>query len=182
VLAGNHDDPDSLRERFGPAGEPGEPLRYAAPCGDLRLVVCCTRIPGSDAGELGADGLAWLESQLAAEPGAATVVAMHHPPVQIGLPVLDAIGLPEAEREALADLLARSSQVRRVVAGHVHRAAFAMLGGCPVVTCPSTHIHPRLEIGAEELNMVPEPPAFAVHAVVDGDLVSHIQPIFDSAG
>ena len=161
VIPGNHDDPDMMHALFG---------RPEAPdVGGLRLVACDTTQRGRDDGRL---DLAWLAARLA-ESDAPTIVAMHHPPVPIGLPALDRIGLPEADRSGLADLLAGSPHVRRVIAGHVHRAAFGVLGGCGVVTCPSTHWQAKLEIGADEFTMADEPPAFAVHTAS----VSHIQPI-----
>jgi 3',5'-cyclic-AMP phosphodiesterase len=161
TLAGNHDDGETLRAHLGGTA--------TADVGGLRLIACDTTKPGRDDGSL---DLAWLAARLA-ESDAPTIVAMHHPPVTIGIPALDRIGLPEADRAALADLLDRSPHVCRVIAGHVHRTVFAVLGGCGVVACPSTHRQARLEFGAEDLVMVDEPPAFAVHTAS----VSHIQPI-----
>jgi Icc protein len=161
VLPGNHDDGDAMRAHLGGT----ETVEVAG----LRLIACDTTQPGRDDGRL---DVAWLAARLA-ESDAPTIVAMHHPPVAIGIPALDRIGLPEADCAALADLLARSAHVRRVIAGHVHRTAFAVLGGCGVVTCPSTNRQARLELGAEEFNFVDEPPAFAVHTAS----VAHIQPI-----
>jgi hypothetical protein len=51
-----------------------------------------------------------------------------------------------------------------------------------VFTCPSSHLAAELEIGVggspADLELVPEPPAFAVHAMLgNGELVSHVQPI-----
>lgn len=183
VLAGNHDDRDALREYFalsdGSTGAAGEPFRYVAELGGLRLVVCDTTIPGLEEGQLDAERRHWLAIQLAADTATPTVVALHHPPVLTALPSFDQIGIPEADRIALGDLLATNPQVLRVVAGHVHRAFFATLAGCGVVVCPSTHLQARLEIGVadEEIDLVREPPAFAVHATVEGGLVSHIQPV-----
>jgi 3',5'-cyclic-AMP phosphodiesterase len=174
LLAGNHDDRDALREHFGRDGGPSELLQYTARCGDLRIVACDTTLPGRDDGDLRLD---WLEERLVAEPFVPTVVAMHHVPLAIGLPVLDEIGLPGEQVRALADLLARSPQVRRVVAGHVHRTVAGSLGGCAVLACTSTNLQARLEIGTPELTWAAEPPAFALHALLDGELVSHVQPI-----
>ena len=155
VLPGNHDD--------------GIEAGYVVQVGELRLVACDSTIPGRDEGEL---DLAWLEAALDDSP---TIVAMHHPPILTGIGGLDEIGL--TNRDALAGLLQRSPQVRRVIAGHVHRGAFGVVGGCGVVACPSTNLQAKLEIGAEGFTIVREPPAFAVHALVDGELVSHLQPI-----
>ena len=161
AIPGNHDDLDALRAHLGGAATAG--------VGDLRLIACDTTQPGRDDGRLDVE---WLAARLA-ESDAPTIVAMHHPPIPIGIPALDRIGLPEADREALAGLLARAPHVCRVVAGHVHRTVFGVLGGCGVVACPSTHRQARLELGAEEFSMVDEPPAFAVHTAS----VAHIQPI-----
>ena len=54
-----------------------------------------------------------------------------------------------ADRDALGDLLARSPQVKRVVAGHVHRAIATTLGGCGVVTCASTNIQAALDFATD---------------------------------
>jgi 3',5'-cyclic AMP phosphodiesterase CpdA len=174
VLPGNHDDRDALREWFGLDGGAGERVQYTARCGALRIVACDTSVPGRDDGELDVE---WLAAQVAAEPDAPTIVAMHHLPLPIGLPVLDEIGLPAERVRALGDLLARSPQVRRVVTGHVHRTVAGSLGGCAVLACTSTNLQARLEIGAPDLTWAPEPPAFALHALLDGELVSHVQPV-----
>jgi 3',5'-cyclic AMP phosphodiesterase CpdA len=155
VLPGNHDE--------------GVEAGYAVQVGELRLVACDTTIPGRDEGEV---DLAWLEATLDDTP---TIVAMHHPPILTGIPPLDAIGL--TNRAELGRLLERSPQVRRVIAGHVHRGAFGLSGRRGVVACPSTNLQAKLEFGAEDFTIVREPPAFAVHALVDGELVSHLQPI-----
>jgi 3',5'-cyclic-AMP phosphodiesterase len=74
-------------------------------------------------------------------------------------------------------LLRRSPQVRRVVAGHVHRTSLATLGGCPVATCTSTNLQATLELGATTMEVTDEPPSILVHALVDGELVTHVQPV-----
>lgn len=180
VVAGNHDDRDALRELFvpdGSAGGAGEPFRYSARVDGVRLVACDTTRRGFDDGELSAEHRFWLEQQLVMDPATPTILALHHPPIEIGIRPLDELGLPEPARIALGDILALHPQVRRVVAGHVHRGAFGVLGGCGVMTCPSTYLQAPLEIPGGELRLVPEPPAFAVHAALGDDVVSHLQPI-----
>jgi len=159
LIAGNHD-------RFA------ERTEYAVRCGDLRLVACDTSVHGRDDGRLDVDRLG---ARLEENPQAPTIVAMHHPPVPIGIPWLDVIGLQD--RAALAELLARSPQVRAVVAGHVHRAAFGRLAGVPVLTCASTNLQATLDFGAHSMAVTHEPPSFLVHALVDGELMTHLQPV-----
>jgi len=168
VLAGNHDDHEALSEAFG------TPARYTVAVEDLTLVACHTPLPGRLEGRL---DLEWLEAELEAARGGPVVIAMHHPPLLTGIPVLDDIGLALEERAGLGALLTRFPNVRRVVAGHVHRTAFAVLGGCGVVTAPSTNLQARLEIGGRAFDFVPEPPGFLLHVELGGELVSHLQAL-----
>jgi 3',5'-cyclic AMP phosphodiesterase CpdA len=177
VLPGNHDDRDALHRHFGVPGAGGEPVQYAVDLGPLRLVVLDSTIPGEDGGELDDERLAWLEETLAAAPDAPTVVAMHHPPFVIGIAPWDAIALRPAAREKLRDVLSRHEQVERVLVGHVHRAIWTELGGRAVMSVPSTYIQGLLDFSATELALSDDPPGFAVHTLVDGKLVSHVQPV-----
>jgi Icc protein len=177
VLPGNHDDRDALRRHFGVPGAGGEPVQYAVELGPMRLVVLDTTVPGQDGGRLDDGRLNWLDAELEAAPGVPTVVAMHHPPFAIGIPAWDAIGLPPADRQRLGEILGRHPHVQRVVAGHVHRAIAAELAGRPVLSVPSTYVQGLLDFGATELELSDDPPGFGVHALVDGKLVSHVQPV-----
>jgi Icc protein len=181
VLPGNHDDREALRAWFTEdtlAGASRDPFHYAVSCGALRLVVCDTTIPGRDDGRLDAGALAWLERELAGQPGdVPTIVAMHHPPLLTGIPAMDAVGLPAPDRDALGAVLARFGCVRRVVGGHVHRASYGMLGAVPVFACPSTHLQVRWD-GGSGIALEPAPPAFALHVVVaGGEMATLVQPV-----
>jgi 3',5'-cyclic AMP phosphodiesterase CpdA len=177
VLPGNHDDRDTLRRHFGLPGAIGTPVQYAVDLGPLRLVVLDSTRPGEDRGELDRQRLAWLDDELAAAPDRITLVAMHHPPLSTGIEAWDEIGLPVADRGALSEVLERHPQVRRLVAGHVHCTIAAELAGRAALAIPSTYVQARLNFGSGEIELVAEPPGFAVHALLDGELASHVQPV-----
>jgi 3',5'-cyclic AMP phosphodiesterase CpdA len=173
VLPGNHDDRAALRACFGP-GAGAEPYRWAARCGGLRV----STVPGAPNGAFDAEACAWLEETLAADPTTPTIVALHHPPVRIGIAELDDIRVPPADAAALGVVLARFPQVRRVVCGHVHRGAVGALGGLPVFTCPSVYLQARLDLAGGEIDLIPGAPAIGVHVLLgDGEVVSHVQPV-----
>jgi Icc protein len=177
VLPGNHDDRAAVRRHFGVPGADGEPVQYAADLGPLRLVVIDTTVPGEDAGALDGERLSWLEAELAAAPEAPTVLAMHHPPLVTGIPPLDAIGLPAEDRQALELVVGRHPQVRRIVAGHMHRPIASELAGRAVLAVPSTYMQARLDLLTNELQTVPDPAGFALHVLRDGELTSHVQTV-----
>jgi 3',5'-cyclic AMP phosphodiesterase CpdA len=178
VLPGNHDDRDTLRRHFDLPGATGTPVQYAVDLGPLRLAVLDSQRPGEDRGELDSDRLSWLDAELAEEPDRVTVVALHHPPLATGVALWDEMGLPAADRRALGDVLKRHPQVRRVIAGHAHRTVTAELAGRAVLAVPSTYAQSRLNFNAEEIEVsAAEPAGFAVHALLDGELASHVQPV-----
>jgi Icc protein len=177
VLPGNHDDRGALRRHFGLPGADAEPVCYSVDLGPLRLVVVDSTLPGEDAGALDDERVAWLEGVLAASPEQPTLIAMHHPPLVTGVPAWDEIGLADASRLLLGEVVEGHRQVRRIVAGHVHRMIAGELAGRSVLTVPSTYVQGRLDFGSRELQLADEPAGFAVHVVLDGEVTSHIQPV-----
>ena len=177
VLVGNHDDRAAVRRQFDLPGAGDDPVFYAADLGPIRLIVLDSKVPDRDGGQLDSEQLGWLESELAAQPDAPTVIALHHPPFQTGLPAFDAIGLSRSATAAFAGVVSHHPHVRRIVAGHVHRAITGQVGGHPALTAPSTCAQAVLDLSTEELVMSAQPIGFAVHALIDGELVSHFHAL-----
>jgi Icc protein len=177
VLPGNHDDRATLRRHFALPGADAEPVCYAVDLGPARLVILDSTIPGEDPGVLDGGQLAWLDDALAGSPEQPTLIAMHHPPLLTGVPAWDAIGLADTSRQLLGEVVKRHRQVRRIVAGHVHRTIAGELAGRSVLTVPSTYVQGELDFHSRGLELAAEPAGFAVHAVLDDEVVSHLQPV-----
>ena len=182
VLPGNRDDRDALRRHFGAPGEPGTPVQYAVDLGPLRLLILDSTRPGSDSGQLDADRLGWLESALAEDTRTPTLLAMHHPPFLTGAPAADRIGLSEADRGALADVVRAHGNVSTILAGHYHRTIAGRLGDCGVLAAPSTYAGFALEFDEDRLRSIATPPGYVVHVLGDGELVSHVEAISITPG
>lgn len=175
VLPGNHDSRENLRAAFADHGYlgRGEFLHHAAELGPLTLIALDTQVPGEDGGTLCAERLAWLERELERSRGRPTLVAMHHPPVPIGVDWLDRSNCANAE--GLAGVVSRHPQVERILSGHVHRAAQIRFAGTVVATAPSTAYQVALELGHDgEPHLIHEPPAFLLHRWHDGALTTHV--------
>ena len=185
VLPGNHDDRDQIRKAFAdhdylPAEGPS--LHYAVDLGPVRLIALDTLVPGRVGGRLSGDGIAWLEAELAAASGRPTLIAMHHPPVPIGIPFMDRIGLEEPE--AFARLVEANPAVERILCGHAHRPVQVRLGATIVNVCPSTAHQFALALAPDDAEAwVPaEPPAIQLHLwSPDTGVVTHTVPIVDGA-
>lgn len=132
-LPGNHEDRSALNSILDTP-----PLQY---CGSRdfpgwRIVLLDSHVPGDDAGRLEDGELERLDRTLAAAAGRHALVCLHHQPVPIGSPWLDAAGLRNAE--ALHAVLGRHGNVRGVLWGHVHQAFDGYHRGIRMMSTPST--------------------------------------------
>ncbi len=177
LAAGNHDDRDNLRAAFpehGYLAADDEFLHYVIEDWPLRIIVLDTLIPGEVGGRLCARRLDWLAARLAEAPARPTLIALHHPPFRTGVPVMDALGLEDAE--AFAEVIAPHANVLRVVAGHLHRAINGTVAGRPVSTAPATAHQLGLTFEARDRPMITaEPPAAHLHLWLgeEGGLITH---------
>jgi hypothetical protein len=46
-----------------------------------------------------------------------------------------------------------------------------------VVTCTSTNIQAKLDLASPGIHLTREPPSLLLHALVAGELVTHLQPV-----
>lgn len=135
-MTGNHDERTLLAAGLPlPEGAQDGFVQYSVEIPGAVLLCLDTLVPGSVAGEMCAARLDWLETQLQARPDTPAYVFMHHPPVALGLPMLDGIRLRNGAE--LLDLLAQFPMVRHIFAGHVHRPCIATASGIPVATMRS---------------------------------------------
>jgi 3',5'-cyclic-AMP phosphodiesterase len=184
VIPGNHDDPEAFREAFWDHDYlPGNgPMHYVADQGEVRIVALDVTVPGLHHGLIDEAAALWLDETLAAAPERPTVIMMHQPPFEAGVPFLDLYSCREGAR--LAEVVARHRQVERIVCGHVHRFMMLRFGGTVLCTAPSTTtaIALRLKPDAKPASHI-EPPAFLLHHWrPDTGLVTHFMPVGDFPG
>jgi len=110
-------------------------------CGARRLgawyvILLDSHVPGQDDGFLVPSELERLERELVAAGDAHVLVCVHHQPVPVGSPWLDAYGLANA-REFLSRIEAHGN-VRAVLFGHVHQDSDQLHHGIRMMSTPST--------------------------------------------
>lgn len=178
LMAGNHDDCGALLGVFaGTAHLAGTDVtRYAVETPQVTLVVLDSLVPGSAGGRLGADQLSWLDEVLGRRPGVPAVVAVHHPPVALGMPFLDAIGL--ADGDALAAVVRAHPNVVRVLSGHVHRPVTTAFAGTVLTTASSTFRQTALVTGSDRPpGYDTGPTSFLLHLLTGASCVTHLVPL-----
>jgi 3',5'-cyclic AMP phosphodiesterase CpdA len=176
-VMGNHDDRAGFRGRLfdDTATAPMIPVDRVDELDGLRLVTLDSTVPGLHHGELRDEQLAWLADVLATPAPLGTILAMHHPPVPSVLPLAASVELRDQSR--LAEVL-RGSDVRAIIAGHLHYSTFATFAGIPVSVASSTCYAQDLTVpiggtrpqdGAQAFNLVHVYDHTIVHSVVPVD-------------
>jgi 3',5'-cyclic-AMP phosphodiesterase len=164
LIPGNHDLSEPLLDGLSTAGRPPV-LNNVLDVDGVRLIGLDSHLDHADGGHLADEAITYANEQISSAPGR-VILAMHHPPVRIGHPLMDCIAL--ANDDALAALITAHPNVIGVFTGHLHRALAAMFAGVPLVGAPGVASTLRLGAIPEPLLDTDAAPAFALHRVCGG--------------
>jgi 3',5'-cyclic-AMP phosphodiesterase len=174
-VMGNHDDRVAMRQHLLAEPASGGPLDRVYLVDGLRIVALDTSVPGHHHGELTDAQLAWLAGVLDVPAPFGTVLAMHHPPLPTVADLAVTVELREQHR--LAKVLA-GTDVRAILAGHLHYSMFGTFAGIPVSVASATCYTQDLAFeqgatrgrdAAQAFNLVHVYPDTVVHSVVPID-------------
>jgi 3',5'-cyclic AMP phosphodiesterase CpdA len=176
-VAGNHDERPALRMELLDDSPTQEPVTGVWDLDGLRLIALDSTVPGWHHGDLGADQLAWLNRVLADPAPLGTILALHHPPLPSHLPFFDILEL--RHQDALADAIA-GTDVRAILAGHLHYATSGMFAGVPVHVASATCYTMDLALPAVEVNGMDAGQAFHLVHVYDDTITHAVVPVTDA--
>ncbi|AYJ50751.1 phosphodiesterase [Rhodococcus sp. P1Y] len=178
---GNHDDRANFRSRLLDQQPSTGTVDRVHDLDGLRVITLDSTVPGKHHGELLRDQLDWLAGVLATPAEFGTILAMHHPPVPT---VLDLAVLVELlDQKALADVV-RGTDVRSIIAGHLHYSTTATFAGIPVSVASATCYTQDLNVEPGAIRGRDGAQAFNLVHVYDDTVVHSVVPIgsYDTVG
>ncbi|TQN28398.1 3',5'-cyclic AMP phosphodiesterase CpdA [Haloactinospora alba] len=161
---GNHDTRAAYRDVL--LGQPptDSPVNVVHRAAGALFAFCDSTVPGRSDGYLADETIDWLDRVLADNPeGVPVFVCLHHPPVTLHSPYLDAMRQHGEQR--LADLIERNPQVAAVLCGHAHTAAATTFAGRPLLVAPGVSSTLKLPWEPGETFDYEHPPAVAFHVL-----------------
>ena len=184
LMVGNHDRREPLRDVFADHRylfDHPRFVQYAVELGPIRFIALDTLDPPNGGGRLCDERLQWLIATLANERAQPVLLALHHPPFACGIEHMDLAGLPRADAERLAAIVAAHPEIERVLCGHIHRPIETRFAGVPASVCPSPAHQVALDLRPRGPSaFVMEPPAYQLHGwTPDGGFVTHTAYVGD---
>lgn len=135
-VMGNHDRRGAFRSGLlDESAEDDTPIDRVFDVNGLRIVALDSTVPGQHYGEITDAQLEWLREVLAEPAPHGTLLALHHPPVPSPIGLMALVELRDQQR--LADVLA-GSDVRGILAGHLHYSTHSLFAGIPVSVASAT--------------------------------------------
>ncbi|MFT4211539.1 MAG: phosphodiesterase [Microbacterium sp.] len=173
-VAGNHDERPALRAGLLDAAPTQQPVTGVWDLDGLRLIALDTTVPGWHHGELDDAQLAWLAGVLSEPAPLGTILAMHHPPLPCHTPFFDILELRDQPR--LAAVLA-GTDVRAILAGHLHYSTSGTFAGIPVSVAAATCYTMDLAVPAELVNGMDAGQSFHLVHVYDDTITHAVVPV-----
>lgn len=172
--AGNHDERPAMREALLDLPASAEPITSVHTVGGLRIICLDSTVPGWHHGDLDSGQLAWLREVLATPAVEGTVLVMHHPPLPSHVPLFDILEL--RNQQALAEVIA-GTDVRAILAGHLHYATTGTFAGIPVSVAAATCYTMDLALPPEEVNGMDAGQSFNLVHVWEDTITHAVVPV-----
>ncbi|XWN33555.1 MAG: phosphodiesterase [Devosia sp.] len=181
IVVGNHDDRARLCEAFPEIKVTADGfIQSYRDWNALRLVFLDTVDPGVHSGAFCSARAAWLDGVLADAGARGVLIFMHHPPIRIGMPRLDAYRI--LEPGPLETTLAAHNNVRHIFFGHIHRPLAGSWRGIPLSALKGTNHQTGLDFTEGEANTITlEPASYAVIFAEPSSVVVHFNDFADES-
>lgn len=177
LIPGNRDDRGALSAAFADHAylpRNGDFLHYTVEDLAIRLVALDSIAAGVTKGVFCDARLAWLDRVLGQAPDRPTVLLIHHPPFDIADHYVGGYRRPQ-DAEALAAVVGRHPQVKRLLCGHVHYPSETPWAGTLAVTMPSIAVDLRKGVDEARVNGAP---MYLVHVMSgEGGPISHTRVV-----
>lgn len=128
-VMGNHDEREPFSTVLWGEEATSDPRDRSYDIDGLRIIALDTSVPEYHHGELTDAQIEWLAEELDQPAPRGTLLTLHHPPIPTIVPLMGLIELDDQQR--LWEVV-KGSDVRGILAGHLHYSTHTVYRGIPV--------------------------------------------------
>jgi Icc protein len=173
-VMGNHDERSAFRSGLLDSDAGQESVDMVHDVNGLRIVALDSTVPGKHHGEISDEQLAWLAHVLATPAPHGTLIALHHPPVPSPMEIMSMFELREQSR---LEKVIEGTDVRGILAGHLHYSTFSTFGGAPVTVASATCYTQDLNVPQKSMRGQNGAQAFNLIHLYQDRMLSSVVPI-----
>lgn len=177
-VMGNHDErlrfATDLYDDPAASDDPLRPQDRVHDIDGLRIIAFDSTVPGYHHGDITPEQLDWLAAELATPAPHGTLLALHHPPIPTPI---DLMALLELRGQARLAEVIRGTDVRGILAGHLHYASHSTFAGVPVSVAAATCYTMDLSAPLHLLSGIDGGQSFNILQVYDEQVVHSVVPI-----
>lgn len=177
-IPGNHDDRTNFSRAFPDVPTPGGFVQYVLDLGALRVLLIDTLEQGRHGGGFCETRAAWLRARLEEDRDTPTAIAMHHPPMDVGIDWMRT-DPREPWVQRFADAIEGAHNLQSILTGHLHLPITALWRGKTVAVCPATAPGVTLDLRPMDADVpdlrpmvVADMPGYALHWWNGSELVT----------
>ena len=171
-MVGNHDDRALFRRTLPVSDQTMDNFIQYDIASEARHLLCLDTLKqGSDVGTFCSERTDWLRDKLQSAGNMPVFLFMHHPPMDLGLPMQDMDKMENGQ--AFLDLLAQFDCVKHLFIGHVHRPITGSVRGIPFSTMRSVLYQappPRPDWTWDTFTPAKEAPSIGILHIKDGSV------------
>lgn len=187
MCLGNHDIRRNFSMQFPETPVVDGFVQYVLEVGGVRIITLDTLEEGRHGGAFCDTRAEWLRSTLAKDRDIPTIIAMHHPPVEVGIAWMNTH--PEEQWVSnFTRAIHGAPNIKAMICGHVHRSITVPWQGTAVAICSSTAPQVALDLNPidpenpdDRPMIIADQPAYALHLWNGRELVSHFDSTCDRA-
>lgn len=173
-VMGNHDERTAFRSGLLDSDAGQESVDMIHDVNGLRIIALDSTVPGKHHGEISDEQLEWLTDVLATPAPHGTLIALHHPPVPSPTEIIAMVELREQSR---FEKVIEGTDVRGILAGHLHYSTFSTFGGAPVTVASATCYTQDLNVPRKSMRGQDGAQAFNLIHLYQDRMLSSVVPI-----
>lgn len=173
-VAGNHDERPAMRRHLLGEDASQKAIRRTFDLDGLRLIALDSTMPGWHHGRIDDEQLDWLRDELERPAPLGTILALHHPPLPSHVPMFDILELQN--QQAFADAI-RGSDVRAILAGHLHYSMSGSFAGVPTFVAAASCYTMDVARAPREINGMDAGQSFHLVHAYDDQVTSTVVPV-----